>query len=169
MSFVGKSQTWSRLFAAFSLLCYLLAGVSFSLPAKQANAHCEMTHAEDTPETLQPGASCPHMSKISGHHSHNQPHAQHSRHPQQHSHADHDCPICENEQSAQHIVVCSQGCCFLHPEGGEITSIAKFLLDPVMLVALQGTYTQTPETPPSVAPDPFRAPPERPPAVPFLV
>jgi hypothetical protein len=166
MSFVGKSQAWSRLSAAFSLLCYLLAGVSFSLPAKQANAHCEMTHAEHKPETLQPGAACPHMSKISGHHSHHQPHAQQ---PNQNSHTKHDCPICDNEQSAPQIVVCPQGCCFLHPEGGEITSIAKFLFDPAMLVALQGTCKKTSETPPSIAPDPFRAPPERPPAVPFLV
>ena len=169
MSFVGKSQTWSRLFAALSLLCYLLAGVSFSLPTKQANAHCAMTHAEDKPETLQSGASCPHMSQGSGHHSHNQPRAQQSHTKQQHSHANHDCPTCDKQHSAQHIVVCPQGCCFLHPEGGEIASIAKFLFDPVMLVALQGTRKQTPETPPSVAPDPFRALPERPPCVPFLI
>ena len=168
MSFVGKAQTWSRLFAAVSLLCYLLAGVSFSLPAKQANAHCAITYAEDELETLQPGASCPHMSQGSGHHSHHQPHAQHPQHPQQHSHANHDCPHCDDTQSAQQIVVCSQGCCFLDPEGGAVTSIAKFLLDPVILGALRGTCKQTPESPPSVAPEPFRAPPDRPPSVPFL-
>ncbi len=165
MSFVGKSQIWLRLFAAVSLLCYLLAGVSFSLPAKQAHAHCAMTYAEDEPETLQPGASCPHMSQGSGHHSHNQSHA---HQPQQHSHASHDCPVCHNQQSVQQIVVCSQGCCFIDPEGGAVTSIAKFLLDPVILAALRGTCKQTPESPPSVAPEPFRAPPERPPSVPFL-
>ena len=165
MSFVGKSPKRSRFFAAISLLCYLLAGASLALPAKPANAHCAMTHVEDKPETLQPGTSCPHLSQGSGQHSHHQSHNQ--SHNQ--SHASHDCPICHDQQPAGQIVMCPQGCCLLYPEGGEVTSIAKFVLDPVTLVAVRDTLEQIFEPPQSAVPEPFRAPPDRPPAAPFLV
>lgn len=166
MSPEGNPPIWARIFASVSLLGYLLAGAGLSLPAERASAHCAMTHAENTPETLQAGAACPHMSQDTEHHSHDHPHA---HQPKQHPYTNHKCPICDRQQPAQQIVVCPQGCCLLHSEGGEIAAIAKFLLDPVMRVALQETRNQTPEGPPSVGPEPFRAVPERPPAVPFFV
>lgn len=172
MTFGGKPNFWLSLCSICSFVGYLFAGASFALPPKQAGQHCAMTHGQthasahakeaghgEKPHAVSPGASCPLASHLEHHHADADSSAQHG----------HDCDACHGSQSATQIVVCPQGCCLLHPEGGEVTSIAKFLLSPKLVPAFHSTLERVPLAVTAQAPEPFLAPPPHPPSVPLFV
>ena len=172
----GKSTFWLRLCIVGSFVCYLFAGASLALPPKQDGRHCAMSHAEEKPEALKPGASCPlahnntqHNTQHGSHHSQHDAHGNAQQHAQHESQRDsqhgHDCDACHGSHSAEQIVMCPHGCCLLHPDGGEVTSLAKFLLHPAVGLVSGKTFEHVSELASTKVLEPFLAPPEHPPSV----
>ncbi|HXG20910.1 MAG TPA: hypothetical protein VNN62_17765 [Methylomirabilota bacterium] len=111
MGSVRHSERCVRLGAAVAFLAYLLAGVSFALPAEMRCLRCARGAANHV--TMKPGVACP------------------LNYHQQHCHHGHS-------KTSTKITLCPDGC-LRHDgqEGGEIPALAKFLASPPSLFMVE--------------------------------